>query len=81
VDGVEDSQNASGTGWGSANGHYLFIGMRFAAAGGDTWWEGSISSVRIYNRALSPAEILDRYQTGARKLKIDPGSPGVILLN
>lgn len=38
-------------------------------SGPDYQFNGQIDEVRVYNRALSPSEILDLYQVGARRLK------------
>jgi hypothetical protein len=42
--------------------------VRIGQGGNDfyqnTWFNGIIDEVRIYNRVLSPAEILEHYQRG-----------------
>jgi hypothetical protein len=39
----------------------------------NSWFKGSLDEVRIYNRALSPEEVQELYQLGARKFQ--PDSP------
>ncbi len=46
----------------------LFIGARSTASGSDSF-SGRIDEVAIYNRTLSPTEIMDLYLRGALRLK------------
>jgi hypothetical protein len=54
---------------------YLPIGQRFfntlsGAWPADGWWSGSISSMIVYNRALTDAEITEIYNVGRTGIKI-----------
>ena len=66
IDGLPVGSNASGgtttcsiTDW--------TIGMR-ASTGSSEWFNGSIDEVKIYNRALSAAEILAEYKSSSRAI-------------
>jgi prepilin-type N-terminal cleavage/methylation domain-containing protein len=66
VNGIEESNRSySGTIASSAN--PLTIGGRFD---GSRFFKGSVDEVAIYNRALTDSEIVDRYDRGAKMLKI-----------
>ena len=59
VDGVENTETHSGTGWGSSAGvDILYIGKRHD----DTWWDGIIDEVRISNVTRSADWINQSYQ-------------------
>lgn len=66
VNGVEESSRSySGTITGSAE--PLVIGARSDASRS---FKGSVDEVAVYNRALTDSEIVDRYDRGAKMLKI-----------
>jgi hypothetical protein len=55
----------------------LIIGRR--SAEGQSYWNGSIQDVRIYNRALSPAEITRLYESYKPKLSTTTLNKGLVL--
>jgi len=46
----------------------------------DTYFNGLIDEVRVYNRALSAGEILDLYKAGTRTMKIIPTKSGKTII-
>ncbi len=54
-----------------SNSYPFFIGSRGIEGSPDSFFNGSIDEVRIYNRALSASEITDLYRVGAARLKVN----------
>jgi hypothetical protein len=76
INGVEDPNSPTDiTGYGNIDiSDPLFIGAGTNGTGGSpgNWLNGSVSSVQIYNRALSPAEVLQNYNAGRLALLTEP---------
>ena len=75
--GVLDTSSLSVPVTPKANSESLYIGGGFGDAGTGQDFNGSIDEVRIYNRALSAAEIQALYKSGAAKLKV-PTNTGLV---
>jgi hypothetical protein len=69
VDNVLLSTSSSGTSAAKLSG--LLVGNGTAA--GNSFWKGNIDDLRIYNRALSAAEVLALYNTGAANFQSSTG--------
>ncbi len=73
VDGIYESY-LTGQGGQSSNDGITIGARRLDTGVGSAFFNGSIDEVAIYNRALSPEEILDHYKRGALRLNISAKS-------
>jgi len=71
LDGVEVGTPVNYSGSAGAGGDPLALGRRWKNTGADRYFQGDLEYVRIYSRALLPAEIVALYQNPYAGLTVD----------